>query len=393
MSQSHEPTSVEQVWEQIKQWTLENEDLADAWEHEEWLKVKIDAAKARFPFMRNATMQDYTGYVIRQMAGANIKAAAARHIPNLKEQDFWDAVYEFDPRGPGQPEVSRLEKIYDSGQLQTLTLGKLYGKITLKLLPCQGALPTTESRSFTPPFGHAVTIGGAISYPDGHHSEEMALPDLKGYTSRSKGDKTFPTVRDEDDDTLRRFASLGYVLQESRFQKGAWEKTGHVLVIDMGDRRVRHRNPWFVLASEWPTDGEETEEGDCYYHAKENVWRDASAEPGVFPGEKNRTPIYRIDPMTLDDERPVIKRFGKDFLFKPVRAGSCRDSDLNSEYGPSLAHVMDWYWDPEAERQVCYTKQGLEYMRYDPLTKEYSYPDLSKTSPEGEHEMLGDLKV
>ena len=393
MSQSNEPTSVEQVWEQLKKWTLENQNFSDAWEHEDWVRAKIDAAKARFPFMRNATVGDYSGYMIRQMADENQKAAAARYIPNLTERDFWDAVYQFDPLGPGQPEVSRLEKIYESGQLETLTLGQIYGKTTLKLLPCQGALPTTESRSFKPPFGYAVTIGGAVSYPDGHPSEEMALPYLKGSTSRSKGDIALPTIRDNDDDTLRRFASLGYVLQESRFVEGAWEKTGHVLVIDMGDRRVRHRSPWFILASEWPTDGEETGEGDFYYRAKEHVRCDDAAGPGVFPGDLDRTPICRIDPMTHDDERPVIRKFGKDFLFNPIRIEGCRDSDPSSEYGPSLAHVMDWYWDPDAERQVCYTKQGLEYMRFDSETKEYSYPDLDKMLFEGEHGLFGDLKT
>ena len=378
MSQANEPTSAERVWEQIRTWALEKEDFTDAWEHEEWLKAKIDAAKSRFPFMQNATVGDYTGYIIRQMADANQNAAAARYIPNLTERDFWDAVYDFDPRRPDQPEVSRLEKIYDSGQLQTLSLGKIYGTTTLKLLPCQGALPTTESRSFHPPYGYAVTVGGAVAYPDGHPSEEMALSKLEA--------KALPTVRDDDDNTLRRFTSLGYVLQESRFTKGVWEKTGHVLVIDMGDKDVRHRHPWFVLASEWPTDGEETAEGDFYYRAKEHVWRDASAEPGVFPGDKNRTTICRIDPMTRGDERPVIKQFGEDFLFNPAPIRGCSDSDTYSEYGASLAHVMDWYWDPKAEQEVCYTKQGLEYMRYDPLTKQYLFSNLGKLSFGGEHE-------
>lgn len=253
------------------------------------------------------------------MAQANLKAAAARRIPNLNEQDFWDAVYEFDPLGPGQPETSRLEKILESGQLSRVTLGKIYGKTTLKLLPCEGALPTTESRGFTPPFDYAVTDCGAISYPDGHPSEAMAppeLPDLKQDSSSSKPiAKALPTLKDDDDDTLRRFASLGYVIQESRSSKGNWEKTGHVLVVDMGDRRVRHRQPWFVLASEWPTDGEETAEGDFYYRAKEHVWRDASAEPGVFPGDRNRTPICRIEPIMNGDKRPSSVRI---FFSSPI---------------------------------------------------------------------------
>lgn len=52
---------------------------------------------------------------------------------------------------------------------------------------------------------------------------------------------------------------------------------------------------------------------------------------------------------------------------------------------------MDWYWDSKAEQQVCYTKKGLEYMRYDPQTKEYSFRDFRKMSFGGEHGLFGDL--
>ena len=51
-------------------------------------------------------MSQFIGYTVRSLAAENIRAAAARHIPNFTEQDFWDAPYEFDPLGPGQPDVS-----------------------------------------------------------------------------------------------------------------------------------------------------------------------------------------------------------------------------------------------------------------------------------------------
>ena len=35
-------------------------------------------------------------------------------------------------------------------------------------------------------------------------------------------------------------------------------------------KRFRNRDPWLTLAHEQPTDGEETEDGNFYYHAKEN---------------------------------------------------------------------------------------------------------------------------
>ena len=212
-------------------------------------------------------------------------------------------------------------------------------------------------------------------------------------TSQSSFSSTFqptqrPTIKDDDDDILRRYASLGFVIQESEHQKGTWEKTGHVLVMDMGDKRARHRHPWMILASKWPTDGEETAEGEFYYRAKEHVLRDASNEPGVFPGDNNRTPICRIEPL-VDDQRPVILQLGPNFHFNPVRYGNKYHIHSKIKFGPSLVHVMEWYWDSPAKQQVCYTKAGLEYMRYDPKTMEYTYPDLSKMVFIGENGMFG----
>lgn len=199
--------------------------------------------------------------------------------------------------------------------------------------------------------------------------------------SSSKG-KATSTIKPQDDDKLRRCAALGWVTMESL--GGGWEKTGHVLVIDMDDRAVRHRQPWFILASEWPTDGDETSEGGFTIYAGEDVERDDSSVPGVFPGDNNRTPICCIKPMwKAKDGRIVLQQFGEDFEFIPVRLGGHRRAK-RSEKGPALARIMEWYWDPDAEQEVCYTKEGLEYMRYNRQSKEYSFPNFSKLSLFGE---------
>lgn len=52
---------------------------------------------------------------------------------------------------------------------------------------------------------------------------------------------------------------------------------------------------------------------------------------------------------------------------------------------------MEWYWDPKAKQEVCYSKHGEEYMRFNPHTKEYSYPALLKVNSEDEHGHVGDL--
>ncbi|KAL8771059.1 MAG: hypothetical protein Q9209_003478 [Squamulea sp. 1 TL-2023] len=174
--------------------------------------------------------------------------------------------------------------------------------------------------------------------------------------------------------------------------EGEWNKTGHVLVIDMDDRAVRHRQPWLILASKWPTDGEETEEGSFTLQADEEVQRGDKSVAGVFPGDDNRTPICCIRPKhRIKDDHIVMKHFGANFEFVPVRLGGHRQAK-ESQKGPGLARPMEWYWDPNAEQEVCYTKDGLEYMRYDRRTKQYTYPDLSRMSFAGEQGLFGELK-
>lgn len=135
-----------------------------------------------------------------------------------------------------------------------ITLGKIYGHTTLKLYPTIGALPAS-SLDFASPLRFAATGSAAISYPDGHPSAETTL------FEEGPNPKKILTIHVDKDDKLRQFAALGWIMQEDRNVKGAWRKTGHVLVMDMDDRNIRHRQPWMVLASEWPTDGEETPKG------------------------------------------------------------------------------------------------------------------------------------
>lgn len=140
----------------------------------------------------------------------------------------------------------------------------------------------------------------------------MSTPDSKMPSSKAK---ITPTALPPMYCKLRRFASLRWVVQED--SEGLWLKTGHILVMDMDDRSVRHRHLWFVLASEWPTDGER-ETFSC--RAEEIVL------PGVFPGDRNRTPICSIRPVgkSANNKDVVLKQFGEDFTFEPVRLGGHR---------------------------------------------------------------------
>ena len=206
-----------------------------------------------------------------------------------------------------------------------ITLGKVYGRVTLKLLPAMGALPEYPDLEHDIPLDFAGTDSGAIAYPDGHPPEAAALPNY--FLSHSSKLKTTPTIKSSGDGKLHRFTSLGFVLQKD--DEGTWRKTGHVLVMDMDDKDIRHCQAWFVLAFDWPTDGEETHDGDFVHRARKRVLRPDRSQAGVLPGDNNRTPIRCIIPKAdpkpdRDSDKPVLKRFGEGFSFTAARYGGHR---------------------------------------------------------------------
>ena len=175
---------------------------------------------------------------------------------------------------------------------------------------------------------------------------------------------------------------------------GNWKRTGHVMVIDMDDRDIRQRQPWLILAPEWPTDGDEMPDGTFTHHAAEIVDQDDESVAGVFPGDKNRTTICCIrpqDPAMDMSGQPVLQCFGPGFKFNPVRLGGHRES-RPSDHGPGLVRMLEWYWDPVTERQVCFNKDGVVYMTYDTRTKEYTYPNFSNMSFAGEQGLSGEIQ-
>lgn len=50
-----------------------------------------------------------------------------------------------------------------------------------------------------------------------------------------------------------------------------------------------------MLASKWPNDDNEGVGRDFKIHAEAQVERDDHTAEGVFPGNKNRTPIAKLD--------------------------------------------------------------------------------------------------
>lgn len=90
----------------------------------------------------------------------------------------------------------------------------------------------------------------------------------------------------------------------------------------------------------------------------------------------NRTSVAKIVPYQQSDaiSIPVLKQLGPNFDFSAEKHGGDRSYDSTKlQFGPDLAHVMDWYWDPVTEEEVCYYKNGEEHMRYDRRSKQHTY--------------------
>ncbi|KAL8751988.1 MAG: hypothetical protein Q9184_005881 [Pyrenodesmia sp. 2 TL-2023] len=350
-----------------------------------WLNETFEQARQTYPSMKDKTVMDYLMYH-QTRRYEDFKAKNAGPAPTA--QQFWSAAWEYDPLGQLTGRQSTLEVLINSNRLGPIIIGKVYGEKTLRLLPAIGALPA-QKLNFTPPFQFAATDSCAISYPDGHPTEQLISPS----TPSASASASRPTdiseylIKPSNDHILRRIAALGWVaMQDSR---GDWIRTGHVLVIDMDERSVRHRQPWLVLASEWPTESEQTPEDEFTIRAEEIVDRDDSSEPGVFPGDRNRTPVCRIEP-AVPSTINVLQRLGEGFNFNPARL-SGNHSAILKDLGPAIPRVMNWYWDPQAEQEVCYNNDGTEYMRYDRKGKGYLYPGFSNKSVVGQQSMFGEL--
>ncbi|KAI4169209.1 MAG: hypothetical protein LQ343_005871 [Gyalolechia ehrenbergii] len=320
----------------------------------EVLDQQLDAAKARFPFMQSVTRKEYSiyrstkDYLERRATNDVYQMDDGSPAPTSK--DFWAAAYDYDPYANALPHSRKLIDLLKKGRLGNVVI-------------------------------------------DGHPSEDnLRLTVISQGLSRTK---PHPVITPEEDNRLRPFYSLGFVMQEDAF--GEWRKTGHVLVMDMDDRSIRHRHPWLVLASQWPAeDCEDTEDDSGFHYVSEVVYRNAEAAAGVFPGDRNRTPICSIQPHLPEgasrSDLPVLKQLGEDFNFAPYRYVSAYPVKDKGK-GPDIAFVMDWYWDPVNEKEICYYQDGTIYMCYDPSKKEYSYPCFASLAASfiGQQSIFGEI--
>ena len=155
-------------------------------------------------------------------------------------------------------------------------------------------------------------------------------------------------------------------------------QTGHALVLD-ADYGMRC-HPWFVLSNSWWTHDEPwIHEHDTEFKVPaKKVLRDDEEALGFIPldGQRNRIPIARLTHYEGKEEgqEKFVTNFGEEFCFDFERMGEDLDVE-GSEWGPSLAEIMNWWWDPVGEEEVCYTQDGTEYLRYNPATRMYQEPE------------------
>jgi len=343
--------TVEYIFERIFQ-AAKDTRQAYSLGYEDFVDGEIERLRRTHVLMDDVTGADYFNWRMRTL---NQQKTLETAQPAPTAEQFWNAAYDFSTHSTPAGTITELEKILNSRRLGSLHLGRLpkMNDGQLKLIPGLAALPPTKEEDPTD-LHYAATGSGAIGYPD----ERPAGPSEQRRM-----------VNSSEDTKLRRVVSLGWVIHVR--PNGSWNKTGHALVMDMDKGRDRH--PWLVLASHWPSEFEDAH-GKFTTYAEKQVLRGDITQPGMLPGSRDRIAVAKLWASDQGSSQiPMLKRFGREFEFEVLGVGGTRSDDEESGmYGPDLAYVMHWYWDPAAEEEVCFDEDGEEYMRYIPQTKQYA---------------------
>ena len=354
------PTSRAEVFDSISDADL---DLEGA-ERFAYMERKIADANSRFAFMKNSTVQDYFDHRNWQQAERDRKWAM-RPTPTL--QQFWDAVYTYDPSAPlrngGLIDLLLLER------LDCVPLGKLNGvtKLSLKIDLCALNASCTEVLGIKLPPVHGIK---AVSYCESHPSE--VVPKLR--------------VDTDIDKHVRRVKALGWVMEVT--SSGHSLRTGHVLVIDMDDIANRQRHPWFLLAPEWLHEHEFDSDEGIIVRAEEFVEQGNFECEGILPGDSQRTTVARLRSRQAEMQNrpgPFLKYFGVDFEFELTRFGASGESNRHDPRylrGTWLPIVMTLHWNQKTLDEICFNEDGQEYFRFHrPTGRYYIYVDPPSTDP------------
>ncbi|KAI4273513.1 MAG: hypothetical protein LQ337_004564 [Flavoplaca oasis] len=310
-------------------------------------KNVLTEARKRYPGVEKLTYDDYVEHWAKIADDTHNKS---RQSPSTcGATDLWKRLF-FCPLKSSN-DAKGLANFLNTSYFPTIIhLGKLDGKIPLRLAPGN----------------HHFEDG--IELPDDHDFATVRAMAVK-YDHRHAFTRTSHTSR--DDGVLRRFKEVGSILMV----RGAsgWDETGHVLVLDMGVGR--NRQPWIILASEWKVNVEYDYQ---IVEAHQNVRKNDSNAPGVFPGYSERTTIASLKALPPNSkDTPFLSRFGPTFNF--TLDDHSKPSNMMSQ-GPELARVMPWVrkiggndWE-----EICYLDEDgtQEYMRYDARSNKFTYTEL-----------------
>ena len=338
---------------------------------------------AGLPFMQGITELDWWDWLHapmeeeERMMKLAQKQADDRALQSTPEA-FFKAAYAFNPSEPARE--TELVKLVVTDMLRAIPLGKVYGDQMLYLVPRKNCLkPSKIAVPYLTPFPVAATGSAAISYPDGHPSEQY---DERGSSI---------VLKSETDSRLHRCWPLGYIAYLG--EKGIHHRTGHILVMDMGVGRNHH--PWIVLTSQWPGPDEDGDDGYGNLLAPAKARMDDKRVRGIFRGDTRRTPVAKLVNLGgVASQQPFMFQFGPDFSFGLSRKGgdkNCVRTEKFLEYHPDLARVMTWYWDEKMKEEVCFNEDGQECKRYNPATGRYRDFNLDNIHPSQSMGMYGEF--
>ncbi|KAL8883991.1 MAG: hypothetical protein Q9215_007868 [Flavoplaca cf. flavocitrina] len=310
------------------------------------VKPLLYEAQQDYPHMANLTWRDYLKYWDNKVDEDMIKENQSMKYYSVT--DLWDFLSNHPLRNRTDADewATFLNNSYFP---KVIDLGQLYGRIPLRLAP--GNFHFEHFDSVCPPNHKYIDTGVlAVEYQDRH-----------AVTGAQYGSK--------DDGVLRQFKEVGCILANGL---NGWDKTGHVLVIDMGPGRNRH--PWIILAEQWDED-----DGYLFHQVKvpKSIGKNSPGAKGVFPGNSDRTTIARLIPKPgTPSPTPFLLQFGSDFQFGLDDRGT---SAVHRSKGPELARVMPWVWrlDETGLQQRCYSDDfGIrDYLLYDAETGVFIYPE------------------
>ncbi|KAL9036611.1 MAG: hypothetical protein Q9180_004206 [Flavoplaca navasiana] len=315
----------------------------------------LGQAQRKFPSIKDLlTYRNYVQYKWEQTT--KDMDAERQRIKTCDSPNLWHSL-QYNPLTDSNDANAMSNFLANTYFPTIIELGKLDGKIPLRFAP--GTHSFEDDTIICPPAHERVSTGMlAVGY---HHHPST------GPTQTASG----------DDGKLRRFKEVGSILAEDLH---GWNRTGHVLVIDMDEGRNRH--PWIILASAWQVEDEYSSET---VRAPKNVGRNNTRTSGIFLGHSNRTTIGRLTAISSKpNPTPLLLQFGPSFNFRLDEFGYRYQKGMS--FGPQLAHVMPWVkqlgW--RDWRQVCYVDNDgkQEYMRYEAKEQRYYPPQTQAQAHE-----------